>query len=797
MPSRRLSLPARRVRVLGLLALAVGAATCNEANLVGPGLPGTASLSIAPQMQRAAALGGPTFTSIRKARGVLTPVGGGAAYTADADFIGDSATLSFDVTFAGPRQRYTLDIAAIDTAGDTLFRSLREVTAEPGINALVPDTLRYIAPDTAVRFILLTLSDTVLLGGDSIRVTAQGYGAQEQQVSPLRLGWISRDSSSVAVSARSTSSAALLAGNTEGDVWIVARAFNGTVDSILVPVHLKVGSVLLATDTLRMALGDATQLAATVLDMASAPLNNRDVTWTSLDPSVAVVQAVSQIPQAASQRGVAIATNRVNVIAAGVGTTRIVASTGGKSDTSVVVVSPAAVASVTISPDTLALLAGGKARFSVELRDARNNILTSRAIQWSSSDPLLAAVDADGIVTALAPGLVTVSAVSEGVTGTAIVRIDNVAANIVRTVVSPATVSLNAIGQATQLIARSYLADSSLAAGRYTWRVSTGAAGLLAVDSLGRLTALGAGSGYVIVTEAGGTTDSAQVVVVQVPALVVMEQPTTMDAVGLTATFHAVADDSLGTAIPGTLFNWTLDTPGVATMVVLGGDSIVVRGDANGTTGITASTAGLSGATRLSIVQKAAIIDVGPAALRLGIDGRALVTAAAYDRNRTPIATKPGDFKWSVEGSGGVVEIDLAGEVHGRSSGTAGVFAERDGMRSKTVSVDVNDANPLALMFSTDTLTMGDSARVSVFLSAARSLPVTVTLSDTTGHVKFSTDTLVVQPGLARQDVTLYALSPGATTITATDIGKLFAPATLGLTVGKLITAPNGAALQR
>ena len=741
-------------------------------------------------MERSSARGGPTFTSIRQARGVLTPIGGGAPYTTQADFIGDSATLSFDVTFAGARQRYTLDIAAIDTAGDTLFRSLREVTAEPGLNALVPDTLQYVAPDTAVRFIRLTLSDTVLLGGDSVRVTAEGYGAQEQRVTPLHLGWTSRDSLSAQVSARSTSQATLFGGKVERDVWIVARAFNGTVDSILVPVHLKVASLLLAADTLRLAPGEATQLAATVLDPSGAPLANRQVTWTSLDPSVAVVQPIAVL-QGAAQGTATLVTNLASIVAVGSGTTRIVASAGSKSDTTVVVVTPVPVASLTIRPDTIALLAGGRARFSAEARDAQSNVLTGRTISWLSADTLIARIDPDGTVTAVAPGLVTVRATAEGVVATAGVRVDATPATIVRTVVSPATVALNSLGQVAQLVAQSYRADSSLAAGSYTWRVASQSAGLFTVDSLGRLTALAVGSGYVIAAEAGGTVDSAQVVITQVPLRVIMEQPAALDALGLTATFHAAVVDSLGAVIPGTVFAWRLDAPGVASLVVVGGDSIVVRADANGTTGITASTPNVSGTTRLSVSQAPANIVVTPAALRLGIDGRAQATALTYDRNGRLMTPKTGDLQWAVEGAGGVLEVDQNGEVHARISGAAGVFAAIGGLKSKTSTVDVSDQNPLALMFSADTLTIGDSARVGVFLSAARGLPVTVTLSDTTKRVRFSADTLIIQPGLARQDVMIYALVPGAATITASDVVKLFAPATLGLTVGKAVAPPQ------
>ena len=778
------------LRLAGLATLALAGVTCRDSSPLGPGLPGTASLAIAPTMQRAAAAGGPTFTSIRRARGVLTPVGGGTPYTSDAAFVGDSATLSFDVTFPGASQRYSLAISAIDTAGDTLFQSLREVTARPGDNQLVDDTLKYVAPDTAVRFLSLMVSDTVLLGGDSVRIVAQGYGAREQQVSPLRLGWSSRDTNSAQVAARSSSTAAVFGGGIEGDVWIVARAFNGTVDSVLVPVHLKVAALLLAADTVRLAAGESIQLAASVLAPSGAPLPNRDVTWTSLDSTIALVSPISLLPRTAPQRVAAVATNLASVVGVRPGTTAIVASTGGRSDTSVVVVNPVPVALVTVIPDTIVLLAGGRTRLSAETRDSRLNVLTGRVVTWSSADTLVARVDADGIVTALAPGLIAIRATSEGVVGTASLRVDAAAAVIASTVVSPATVALHSLGEVAQLSARSYQPDGSLAPGSYSWRVATSGIGVVSVDTLGRLTALSVGSAYVVATELGGTSDSASVVVTQLPFTVILDKAMTLDALGLTATFHATVVDSLGSTIPSEAFSWSVDNPLVATVVYAGGDSAVVSGDANGSTRVVASSAGLSGATTLVVSQRPASIVVSPASLRLGTDGRAQVHAAVFDGNGVAMTVRPGDLRWGVEGSGGTIEVNDSGEVHARRVGTGGVFAVVGGLQSKSIAIDISDNNPLALMFASDTLTMGDSVRISVFLSAARALPVTVVVADTGKLVRLGLDTLIIEAGLARKDVMVYAAGTGSTQLTATDIAKLFAPATMSLQVGKLVKSP-------
>jgi len=91
--------------------------------------------------------------------------------------------------------------------------------------------------------------------------------------------------------------------------------------------------------------------------------------------------------------------------------------------TAAAAVSTAPVASVTLSPATTSLLVGGIQQFSATLRDAGGNVLTGRTVTWSSSTPLLATVSGNGLASALAAGLDTIRATSEGITGAAVLTI--------------------------------------------------------------------------------------------------------------------------------------------------------------------------------------------------------------------------------------------------------------------------------------------------------------------------------------------------------------------------------------
>jgi Bacterial Ig-like domain (group 2) len=78
---------------------------------------------------------------------------------------------------------------------------------------------------------------------------------------------------------------------------------------------------------------------------------------------------------------------------------------------------PAAVASVVVTPTELNLTAGDTASLDVSIRDAAGAVLVGRTVTFTSSDATVASVDAQGLVTAVAGGLATLTATSEGVDG--------------------------------------------------------------------------------------------------------------------------------------------------------------------------------------------------------------------------------------------------------------------------------------------------------------------------------------------------------------------------------------------
>ncbi|HEY8813644.1 MAG TPA: Ig-like domain-containing protein [Candidatus Dormibacteraeota bacterium] len=102
------------------------------------------------------------------------------------------------------------------------------------------------------------------------------------------------------------------------------------------------------------------------------------------------------------------------------------ASSEGKTSSSAITVNapaPAPVASVSVTPATPSLQVGETVQLSAVTRDANNNVLTGRAVSWTSSNTGVATVSASGLVSALAAGPAQITAISENQSGSATVTV--------------------------------------------------------------------------------------------------------------------------------------------------------------------------------------------------------------------------------------------------------------------------------------------------------------------------------------------------------------------------------------
>lgn len=104
----------------------------------------------------------------------------------------------------------------------------------------------------------------------------------------------------------------------------------------------------------------------------------------------------------------------------------------------------------------------------------------------------------------------------------------------------------------------------------------------------------------------------------------------TVTAVGATSQFTAVARDAAGNTMTGQVFGWSSSNTDVASVDAAG----LARAEGSGTTNITATTAGVSGSTTLTVSQQATTVEVTPSADTLWeLGASSQFSASATDEN--------------------------------------------------------------------------------------------------------------------------------------------------------------------
>jgi len=202
-------------------------------------------------------------------------------------------------------------------------------------------------------------------------------------------------------------------------------------------------------------------------------------------------------------------------------------------------------------------------------------------------------------------------------------------AQIVKSVVvSPASATLDALGLTQQFSAVAQDANGNVVPGQtFAWSASP--AGVVAIDPVtGLATALANGVATISATTAGVSGTAVLSVAQAVGSVVVSPATATLDALGLTQQFTAVAKDANGNVVPGQAFTWTADNPLVA-RVDAGG---IVTAVANGSATITATAAGVAGRAALTVAQVVKSVVVSPPTATLaGLGLTQQFTAVAQD----------------------------------------------------------------------------------------------------------------------------------------------------------------------
>jgi uncharacterized protein YjdB len=259
------------------------------------------------------------------------------------------------------------------------------------------------AERAAVEAIDVTPDALQLSTGATSALDAQATDAAGNVLGDRRIVWASSNPSVATVSERGVVTA-VNAGR--ADIAATAEGKTGVATVTVTALPARVSSVRITPPATNLFVAESTNLVATALDSQGGTIAGRTVVWTTNNVAVA---AVSQ-------------TGRVTGLIPGTAT--ITAVIDGQAATATVTVQLVPVSRVTISPANVEIDPGKSTTLTARVLDAAGNVLSGRAVTWTSSDTRIVTVDQSGVVRAVRRGSVVITATSEGKFGTATVRVD-------------------------------------------------------------------------------------------------------------------------------------------------------------------------------------------------------------------------------------------------------------------------------------------------------------------------------------------------------------------------------------
>src|SRR5438067_963228 len=268
---------------------------------------------------------------------------------------------------------------------------------------------------------------------------------------------------------------------------------------------------------------------------------------------------------------------------------------GNVSDTAIVTVTPVPVAALNVAPAAATIAVGATIQLVATTIDSAGNVLTGRSVNWASGNSGAASVDGNGLVTGMGAGAATITATSEGKSGTASVTVSSIP--VASVTVSPASASLT-VGQTAQFSATARDANGNALAGRpVTWTSSDGA--MASVSGSGRATGVAAGGPVTITATSEGQSGAATVTVANAPVASVTVAPATASvATGQTVQLSATPTDANGNPLTGRVITWASSDNTIASV---NGSGLVTGVAAGGPVTITATSEGKSGTASITV----------------------------------------------------------------------------------------------------------------------------------------------------------------------------------------------------
>jgi uncharacterized protein YjdB len=446
------------------------------------------------------------------------------------------------------------------------------------------------------------------------------------------------------------------AGAQPGNFRVIATAQSSqTADtSGVIVVQISVAAVDVSPAAAAILVGNTVQLTATPRDANGNPLSGRSVTWSSGNTAVATVSTGGLVTARAQ------------------GSTTITATSEGQTATSTLTVTNVPVAALSVNPATASIAVGGTVQLTAIPTDANGNPLSGRFVTWASSDPAVVTVSSSGLASGVAAGSVTITATTEGTSGTAAITVSAASAPVARVEVTPPSDTIQ-VGTNVQLTVTLSDAAGNILSGRVvTWGSSNAA--IASVSGSGLVSGLAVGSATITATSEG-QSGSAVISVANIPVASVTVSPASASIAGGGGTVQLTATprDANDNPLSGRTITWASDNTTVARVSTSG----LVTGVVAGLATITATSEGRSGTAAITVANlPVASVTVSPASGSVQVGATLQLTATARDASGNLLSGRA--VTWASSNTAAAT-VSASGRVTGVATGAATITATSEG----------------------------------------------------------------------------------------------------------------------
>ncbi len=334
---------------------------------------------------------------------------------------------------------------------------------------------------------------------------------------------------------------------------------------------------------------------------------------------------------------------------------------------------------IAITPASATLNAIGQTvQLTAQVFDQNNNVMPGASVTWTSADPRIVSVSSGGLATAVAYGIIRITARSDGVSRDVEVKVVQTAGRIT---IEPAEATLTAIGETVQLTATVQDQNGQAIAGaNVTWRSSDTA--VARVSTTGLVTSTGNGTAR-ITARSGSTEQGVTVRVMQAPTGITIDpSEATLTAIDETVQLEVRVVDPNNMTIEEAVVAWQSSDASVATV----SDGGLVTAVSNGAVSITATSGDLTVSSEVTVKQTPDSIVVVPVETILPAVGETVqLTATVLDHNGHNV--DGADVTWASSDEA-IATVDEQGLVTAVAGGTVEIAA-RSGEISAVSAITV------------------------------------------------------------------------------------------------------------